>query len=724
MKKIITTALLFCLAAFYLLPGTAWAAPVDYNLPDDIAWQFYTLDGNTINQDTFADKVQLLVFYRTAGCANSLATIHGLASSDWARDERIQIIAVDVSGQSRDAVAQFKDINAANCGNMLFAYNEEYNYSSNIWTEYDLKCNINSSLAYNFVLADGKIRYAWSGAYKTANYQTAFSALLAGEVVEPSEPDMTGIYRLGISGSENYSEVYGVLQQLNEHRTAAGLSPLTMDEDLLAAAMQRAAECAVYYSHTRPDGGKCTTIIPGNLNKAENIAVGYPDGTAVMNAWKSSDGHNKNMLSDKMTAVGVGCFEYNGDKYWVQLFSSAAAKAPAELTGSRAVVREVLARAEYLRLQAEPAALTLQAGESGAVILLHTNLNYAHKSGQLAASYADLDGTGVAEVVLSGGQAQVKGLAAGESSLKLGLTAADGKSAPCTLEVKISVADSQEKPGEDKPGEDKPGDNKPDNDKPDNDKPDNDKPGDDTYTIKPDAKPSGSGSRRPHNTTLRTAPVPIQQTTKAETPAETVKKPGLSAADLDAAEDEAAAKYIDVKKSDWYVRSVAYVYKLGLMNGMREDEFAPHAKMTRGMLVTMLYRLAGEPDNKAAVQFADVPMGLWYSEAVNWAAQNGLVNGVADGLFAPDADISREQLAAVLYRYAQAKGYDVSVKGELGDFTDGGRTADWAREAMQWAVGSGLIEGLGENIIAPQGNASRAQVATMIMRFCENTLYK
>lgn len=216
------------------------------------------------------------------------------------------------------------------------------------------------------------------------------------------------------------------------------------------------------------------------------------------------------------------------------------------------------------------------------------------------------------------------------------------------------------------------------------------------------------------------------------------EKPGnslkLAAAELDAAEAEVTAKYVDVQQMDWYVRPVAYMHKLGLMNGMRENQFAPSAKMTRAMLVTMLYRLEsngssatagswdGGSDNKAAGQFSDVPSALWYSDAVNWSASVGVVNGMENGKFAPDNNISREHLAVMLYRYAQYKGYDVSVRGDLDAFLDGKTTSAWAQEPMQWAVGCGLLNGLGEGLIVPYKEADRAEVATMVMRFCENVV--
>ena len=177
-------------------------------------------------------------------------------------------------------------------------------------------------------------------------------------------------------------------------------------------------------------------------------------------------------------------------------------------------------------------------------------------------------------------------------------------------------------------------------------------------------------------------------------------------------------KFADVQNNAWYSEAIAYVYNKGMMNGTDAGKFEPDATTTRAMLVTMLFRLEGEPKAGAA-DFSDVASGQWFSEAIAWAAANGVVNGYKDGTFAPNDMITREQLAAVLYRFAQFKGYDVSVKGSLSNFSDSGSVSDWAQEAMQWAVGAGIING-DNGALKPAGNATRAEVAMMLMRFCEN----
>lgn len=178
--------------------------------------------------------------------------------------------------------------------------------------------------------------------------------------------------------------------------------------------------------------------------------------------------------------------------------------------------------------------------------------------------------------------------------------------------------------------------------------------------------------------------------------------------------------FADVQNNAWYSEAIAYVYNKGMMNGTDAGKFEPNATTTRAMLVTMLHRLENEPA-AAAAKFSDVASGQWFSKAVAWAAANGVVNGYENGTFAPNAAITREQLAAILYRFAQFKGYDVSVKGNLSSFSDNAQVSDWAKEAMQWAVGAGIING-DNNALKPTGNATRAEVAIILMHYIENVV--
>ncbi len=177
--------------------------------------------------------------------------------------------------------------------------------------------------------------------------------------------------------------------------------------------------------------------------------------------------------------------------------------------------------------------------------------------------------------------------------------------------------------------------------------------------------------------------------------------------------------FLDVNESDWFYDAVAYAYENGIMDGVGGNRFAPNSETTRAQLVTILYRMEGQPAVSGDLPFTDVEAGTWYTNAVVWAAQNGIVNGVGDDTFAPGNDLTREQLVTILYRYAEAKGYDVSASADLAGYPDGEEIQAYAREAMAWAVAENIIQGMEDDTLKPAGNASRAQIATILMRFCE-----
>ncbi len=182
---------------------------------------------------------------------------------------------------------------------------------------------------------------------------------------------------------------------------------------------------------------------------------------------------------------------------------------------------------------------------------------------------------------------------------------------------------------------------------------------------------------------------------------------------------EAPLPFPDVTEGDWFYDAVRYAYENGLMDGVGDSLFAPNSDTTRAQLVTILYRLEGEPEVSGTSGFTDVEAGTWYTDAVAWAAANGIVNGVSETEFAPGKDITREQLATILFRYAEAKGYDVSARADLSAYTDADQIQSYAAESVAWAVAEGLIQGFEDNTLRPAGNATRAQIATILMRFCE-----
>ena len=180
--------------------------------------------------------------------------------------------------------------------------------------------------------------------------------------------------------------------------------------------------------------------------------------------------------------------------------------------------------------------------------------------------------------------------------------------------------------------------------------------------------------------------------------------------------------FTDVREADWFYDDVVYAYENGLFSGTSDTTFSPNASMTRAMLVTVLYRLEGQPTVSGRSGFSDVKLNSYYEDAVTWAADNGIVNGTGATTFSPNANVTREQMAAILYRYAQYKKYDVSVGEDTNilSYDDAQSISSYAIPAIQWACGAGVVTGKSGSKLDPKGNATRAEVAAMLMRFCEN----
>ena len=180
-----------------------------------------------------------------------------------------------------------------------------------------------------------------------------------------------------------------------------------------------------------------------------------------------------------------------------------------------------------------------------------------------------------------------------------------------------------------------------------------------------------------------------------------------------------ANPFTDVSEKDWFYGDVMFAYENGLMIGTGNAQFRPHGTATRGMMATILWRMAGSPAPKGNNSFTDVEAGTWYTDAIAWTAENGIFLGYGNNKVGPNDSITREQLAAIFFRYADYKGCDMNAKGELDKFRDAGKVSDYARAAMQWAVGSGLIQGKPDGVLDPQGTATRAEIAAMLHRFLE-----
>ena len=177
--------------------------------------------------------------------------------------------------------------------------------------------------------------------------------------------------------------------------------------------------------------------------------------------------------------------------------------------------------------------------------------------------------------------------------------------------------------------------------------------------------------------------------------------------------------FTDISEKDWFYGDVMFVYENGLMLGTSKTLFSPHGTVMRGMMATILWRMEGSPVPKGKNSFTDVEAGRWYADAITWTTENGIFAGYSKDKFGPDDPITREQLTAIFYRYADYKGYKLTVTENLDKFEDADKITDYAKMVMQWAVGNGLIKGKSENLLDPQGTATRAEIAAMLHRFVE-----
>lgn len=219
----------------------------------------------------------------------------------------------------------------------------------------------------------------------------------------------------------------------------------------------------------------------------------------------------------------------------------------------------------------------------------------------------------------------------------------------------------------------------------------------------------GGGTLTVGHRYIATAETAIQQTSKGSLGLE-----GLGQVKKDTGSEP--LPFADVKEGDWYYEAISYVYEQGYFSGMGGGLFSPNTSMSRAMLATVLYRLSGESYTGSA-NFNDVPEDIWYTTAVAWANEKGIVKGMGGNCFAPDAFVTREQMVTMLYRYQEYRAGNVSARGNLSTFPDGAEVSSWAEEGVAWAVGKKLLTGRNTGHLDPGGTATRAEVATILQRF-------
>ena len=239
-----------------------------------------------------------------------------------------------------------------------------------------------------------------------------------------------------------------------------------------------------------------------------------------------------------------------------------------------------------------------------------------------------------------------------------------------------------------------------------------------------DSEDSEEPSHRPSvSPSPSTVPSPSPSPSPSESPAPSESlAPTPSPADPDIEDEDVPEEpvvFVDVPEEKYYTEAVSYVAEQGYMEGTGDGQFSPNEKVTRGMIVQILYAQSGKPDVSAESSFRDLKEDKWYTDAVNWATENELVSGYTDGTFKADTVITRQQMVAILYKYAQLNGYDTSVRGVLSDYSDADEISSYAVDAMRWAVGNHLISGTG-NGLDPKGTATRGQIAVIMQAFDEN----
>lgn len=327
-------------------------------------YTFTSIDDEKILTKGNGKQVTVLIFGSTK-CGNTQATVRGIAGSDWVKSPGIRVLFAEINSASQQEVKNFKS--AYGCDEITFCY-EVFREINEAWTDYYVQFPEETKGALpHIILIDEKneARRALGG-NQPASRIFAEIQKISDVKVEETDP----LQKLVVDGTENYAFANEVLIQINKERVNAnaGLMPLKLDQDLVEAAMQRAAELSLYYSHTRPNGEKCTSILMRYTRASENIAVGYLTPSAVMKGWMSSDGHRANILDSQVSKVGVGCFQDNqGRWYWVQYFDNYPEPyVPVAESGSKAVRRTVSIRTSLLNLAAGRTALELGCGSADA----------------------------------------------------------------------------------------------------------------------------------------------------------------------------------------------------------------------------------------------------------------------------------------------------------------------------------------------------------------------
>lgn len=414
--------------------------------------------------------------------------------------------------------------------------------------------------------------------------------------------------KVNVSGTKCYSYAYSVVDAVNKLRADQGLPTLIIDDKLMMTAMQRAAECSVYYSHNRPNDTSCLEIFPSATVRGENIAAGQSSPAAVMSDWTNSSGHYANMVNSDYTSIGVGCFYIDGTYYWVQSFTSGQPTTHIKSENTKSIV-SVPVSSNHFILRPNNQSIKVKVGETVQIPIQLVNTGHNNSLTTIQAKISDYS-----------------------SPLIVALS-----------KQSLTVTGKQ--------------------------------PGTDFLTIKFE-----NGIRTSYNIIV-------------------------------------SSPYSDVSESNWYYEAVNWTTNSSLIDSASPSAFGASLPMSRGMTAELLYRLEGSPIPSWTLLFSDVNSD--YAASVNWTASCGLMSGYGNNRFGPDDNLTREQMATILYRYAQYKGIHTTERADISRYSDSVDVSGYALDAMRWANNEGLVTGTSSFTLSPTKNVTKAEAASIFMRFCE-----
>lgn len=413
--------------------------------------------------------------------------------------------------------------------------------------------------------------------------------------------------KVEVLGTKYYSYAYDVINSVNALRRQNGLHELVIDDKLMETAMQRAVECSIYYSHTRPNDTSCLDIFPTAAVRGENIAAGQSSSTAVMSDWTNSPGHYANMVNGNYTNIGVGCFYTDGHYYWAQSFTSGQATTHIK-SGDIKVTASVPVSSNHFILKSNSNTISLKVGESVQLPVQLVNSGFYNTATTIQVKPSDCSFPSI--VTLSGQPVTMTGKQTGSGTV----TVRFGNGMSTSFYINVT------------------------------------------------------------------------------------------------------SPYSDVTESSWCYDAVNWADSRGVIDSASQNTFGVSLPMSRGMTAMLLYRLEGSPTIARATFFTDVNAD--YAESVSWAASCGLMNGYGNNRFGPNDTLTREQMAAVLYRYAQYKGVNTSGRADISHYSDVKFVSGYAFEPIRWANYESLIAGTSATTLSPSKTITRAEAATIFMRFC------